>query len=827
MSSKKALTSSATTMAGDRCSKRKIHSASNSKPLKRHKQPTTSTLVSVIKQRRRERKRSVLKQEQNKTRDKQGDLVCGEGEESFWAIEKVVGRRIHKGKVQYLVRWKGFSEDENTWEPAENLCDTAMADALRFTKALKKRQKELEDAGEMLLAPDDEMIQTVPSADMIPDQVPSDVNSQIDTADLEDGRWEWTDEEQVNFLQVERINVNEIDAKERVAAARVNGTPVVLIGHVGWANFSRKWLEHPLPSSDQLHDDGQWLDLSKPHTLSIEKMIEDIGNEEVPVVRRNYNEANPIHANILASKFLTTCWPTTNETSSIPTARAATRLYLHQWQFPLSDTAGRKLCHQNNPLPNDILGEDLLKYWLDLPQCKGDSPLQYLFMGREETMSKLHRDNGGLAISIAPIVGEKECVLVHRSDGANCLYHLSAKVDDIDLHAYPLVAKARIWKTVIHPGEILLLPQGTYHQCRNVTPCLSYSRFHLDTVNLLAFLQSYIDGDAPEIDHDEVLWNCTSELIRKVDANFDEMRARRKSKTTAPFPPLSDAMVKIIDTLRELRHICREVNRRETIQNAVKGKRDFETSGHVKTAADRSKLPQITTTANAATIDDRNTYHDWNIMVDDIDICLHEFRYRKMDRIPPFRPRREKLKDKGRAPLLNGSEWLNDSTANADNDSDFGHDAPIVAYATDMESAFLDLPYASLRPFEDKKLSVFEEGDDVVVHLHGRRAEGTILEISFSMDAAYLSYEDYPAFYDEYQPYEKLRLPIGGDRSAEIAPQDVKPGIVVMNRWGDHGDEYRAVIQHTSTEKFFKIQLNLGRVHVVRWVPEIALVKKM
>jgi Chromo (CHRromatin Organisation MOdifier) domain/Cupin-like domain len=807
-----------------RCSKRKLSMVlTPSEPPKRTK--PTSTLVAV-KRRRRERKRTVRREGKNETRDKEGNVVCGEGEESFWAMEKVVGRRIKGGKVQYLVRWKGFSEAENTWEPAENLCDTAMADAMRFTKAMKKRQKELEDAGEMLLAPDDAMIQTVQSADIVPDEVPSDVNFQIATAGLEDGRWKWTDEEQVVFQQVERINVNDMDAKERVAAARVNGTPVVLIGHVGWANFARKWLEHPLPSSDQLHDDGQWLDLAKPHSLSIEKMVEDIGNEEVPVVRRNYNEANPIHANILASKFLTTCWPTTNETSSIPTAGSGTRLYLHQWQFPLSDTAGRKLCHQNNPLPNDILGEDLLKYWLDLPQCKGDSPLQYIFMGREETMSKLHRDNGGLAISIAPIVGEKECVLVHRSDGANCLYHLSAKVDDIDLHAYPLMTRARIWKTVVHPGEILLMPQGTYHQCRNVTPCLSYSRFHLDTVNLLAFLQSFIDGDAPEINHDEVLWNCTAELIRKVDANFDEIRARRKSKTTAPFPPLGDAMVKIIDTLRELRHICREINRRETIQNAVKGKREVETSIHVNRAADGSKLPPIAATGGAATIDARKMVYDWNIMVDDIDICLHEFRYRKMDRIPPFRPRREKSKDKVRAPLIGGSEWLDDSAAAADA-TDCGHDAPIVAYATDMESAFLDLPYASIRTFEDKKLAVFEEGDDVVVHLHGRRAEGTILEICCSMDAAYLSYEDYPAFYDEYQPYEKLRSPIGGDRSAEIAPQDVKPGIVVTNRWGDHGDEYRAVIRHTSTEKFFKVQLNLGRVRVVRWVPGIAIVKKM
>lgn len=46
-------------------------------------------------------------------------------EDFFWEVEDVIGRRIHRGRVEYLIRWKGCSEDDSTWEPAANLCDTA------------------------------------------------------------------------------------------------------------------------------------------------------------------------------------------------------------------------------------------------------------------------------------------------------------------------------------------------------------------------------------------------------------------------------------------------------------------------------------------------------------------------------------------------------------------------------------------------------------------------------------------------------------------------------------------------------------------------------
>ena len=332
--------------------------------------------------------------------------------------------------------------------------------------------------------------------------------------------------------------------------------------------------EEILPNSANSSNDieSSPLDLSRrDYYLDVKKMIADIGEEDVPVIKRHYNEENPIHGNIHAAKFLTNCWPSEEaDDDAAKNQKTSPNLYLHQWQFPLSDTAGRKLCHKNNPLPREIMGEDLLKFWLDLPQCKFDSPLQYIFMGREDTLSKLHKDPGGLDISIAPIVGEKECVLVHRADGSNCLYHLTASLNDIDLHQYPLLSQAKIWKTTIQPGEILLMPQGTYHQCRNISPCLSYSRFHLDTVNLLPFVESLINGDAPEIDQEEILWNLTTELISKVDTAVDHTQSLVKQQLHIK-DDISEDLVETVDILRALRHFVREVARRHEIEQQLKG----------------------------------------------------------------------------------------------------------------------------------------------------------------------------------------------------------------------------------------------------------------
>ena len=43
-------------------------------------------------------------------------------EEEEYIVEKVLNKRIYdSGKVEYLIKWKGYSHEENTWEPKEHI----------------------------------------------------------------------------------------------------------------------------------------------------------------------------------------------------------------------------------------------------------------------------------------------------------------------------------------------------------------------------------------------------------------------------------------------------------------------------------------------------------------------------------------------------------------------------------------------------------------------------------------------------------------------------------------------------------------------------------
>jgi hypothetical protein len=313
------------------------------------------------------------------------------------------------------------------------------------------------------------------------------------------------------------IDVRHPCARALVTRERQNGNPVILENHEGWTDFAKQWV---LPGTGELDAD---------------RFVRDVGAETlVPIVRPGYDEHEPVKEHMAVKQFIDSYWRH-NDSGA----------YLHQWQFAITDNAevrSRLLDGGSQHLP--CLGHNMLRHWLDI--CRGDNPLQYLFMGPANTYSKLHRDNGGCAILIAPITGVKEMTLVHRDDTVH-LYDLAVDLSDPNLHRFPSLSFARVWRHAIKPGQILLMPAGTYHAARNLSPCLAFSSFHLDAVNAPLFYRSFLAEDAPELSHAEILWNCTHDIMERL-----EPAVRSKGVETPD-------MTAQLEGLRMLRHLVRAI----------------------------------------------------------------------------------------------------------------------------------------------------------------------------------------------------------------------------------------------------------------------------
>ena len=364
---------------------------------------------------------------------------------------------------------------------------------------------------------------------------------------------------------------------------------------------------------------------------------------------------------------------------------------------------------------------------------------------------------------------------------------------------------ARVYKSVIEPGEILLMPQGTYHQCRNLTPCLSYHKFHLDSVNLLPFLKSFLEGDAKEIEHDAVVWNCAIELIERVEQYITRYRAKLEPAASVP-----DEIIRTVETLKQLRPVCCQIAN------------SFDFFGRQTLHQPKNSVFLQKTKEDS---------HHWPRMVEDIDLTIHDFNHRNANEVPKFQKvtanTLKKSHQNADQAVAKALAELEDANAGSEGAKSARKNNKFSATIV-VERVIKNLP--PLQPFQEGvvipdsiKLNV---GDDILIHLFGKQASAHIVQIEDQMKALYLTYTNLPSCFDEFQPKDNVQ--VLENENTICKENHARQKQVVSCRVGGKGKPQRATVTARKCATFYLVRLNnVGQKKIERWVNRESIISKV
>ncbi|KAM5174229.1 chromobox protein homolog 7 isoform 5-T5 [Callospermophilus lateralis] len=138
--------------------------------------------------------------------------------EQVFAVESIRKKRVRKGKVEYLVKWKGWPPKYSTWEPEEHILDP------RLVLAYEEKEERDRASGYRKRGPKPKrlLLQETPASDDLQaagQWEPAEQPPEEADAELADGPPPWTPVLPSSEVTVTDITANSVTVTFREAQA--------------------------------------------------------------------------------------------------------------------------------------------------------------------------------------------------------------------------------------------------------------------------------------------------------------------------------------------------------------------------------------------------------------------------------------------------------------------------------------------------------------------------------------------------------------------------------------------------------------------------------